>query len=348
MRTCAVALGVALASLPGAAAPPRPLVMVLAGAPAPEAGVSLESFLFALSLQLDPYGIDVREEAVRLGSTLPAQLELARERGQRAGAVAVVWYTGGRAEGRSVVVHIVDLRRRRTLVQMLTLGAPTAGIERSMAVAVRTLLRAAPLELEPASRAAPASTPAASDARRPATAASRPRAARQLLDVGAGYALEAYPIGRDLRHGPDLSVAVRRWRRFEGRLVVGYRLAREGRDAEREWARSLWRLSFTASLRLRLGQRGELTVGPRLGLAVIDAEARALAAPRSERARLWELSLGVAAGARLALARRFALGLGATVAGLPLRSALVVGGEEVARSGALELALAGSVHVGFF
>ena len=141
---------------------------------------------------------------------------------------------------------------------------------------------------------------------------------------------------------------MRLWRRIEGRFVFGYRLPRDGGDGTSEWSRSLWCFSWLAAASWPVGRRFELLAGPRARLGVVQAEARALDSRRTEQSRLWEVSVGGVAAARLKLGRRLAIELTAVVAWLPLGHELSVRGTEVLRSGGLELSLGLGAHAGFF
>ncbi len=322
-----------LAAGPASAREARGTVLVLAP---PSSPLNLDSFLLALSLQLDPYGLECRARQTTLPASLEAQSALARASGRAARALASVWIVEGTGAG-EVVAHVVDLRDPRSAVQTLAM-ARSAGVERLLAAALRTLLRARPLELEP-----PRSRPAPPRAA-PSLARPRPRGPA-LLHVGAGYALAGYPAGGDLRHGPELSLALELGR-LRARLSAGYRLPRAELAGTSEWTRSQLVLGALGAVTLRRGQRLELFLGPTVALGVLAAEARS--GERSERATLYELAVGVEVGGRLRLGRRFSLELSTLVAGVPLGHSLSVRGVEVSRSGGLELSLATRVEAGFF
>jgi hypothetical protein len=341
---CAIGLRLAVSLIPAAACAAqaderRPLVVVLATAQTP---LQVERFLLALTLQLDPYRIATQRQAVgALPPLLEAQIATARARGEAAGALAVVWIVEPPAQSGEVVAHLLDLRDRQAAVQTLAMSR-VAELERSLALAVRTLLLARPL--------VPAGAPASrAVARPPAVPRPAPRHERRapLLQVGAGYVVESFPVGGDLRHGPEVSLAMELGR-LRARAALGYRLAREGREGAAEWSRSAVALSALVAAALHRGRRLELSLGPRLGLGLLSTEARALDTGQSERATLHELSLGAEVAARLRLSRRFSVELGALVAGVPLGHRLVVRGREVSHSGGLELSVGAKVDAGFF
>jgi hypothetical protein len=327
-----------LAAAPATAAP-RGRVLVLTPGTAPSRAAA---FLLALSVQLDPYGIATHHESLALPASLAAQAALARERGARASATAVVWFSADEP----LTVHLLDLRRGHRVVQSLEMGKPTLGIERSMAVAVRTLLRASPLQIE----AAPLPSGARPAGRRPGTGRVPPLQVRvrPLLQFGAGYAVDGVPLGRDVRHGPELGLSVRLWRRGEGRLVVGYRTPHGRREPEGEWSQSAWSMSWSTAASWTLRRRWELLVGPRVGFAAVHAEARALDGTRLDQARQWEVSLGGEGAGRVRIGRRLSAELIAAVAWLPLGRSLSLRGRDVVRSGGLALSAAIAVQAGFF
>jgi hypothetical protein len=328
------------------AQPTRPLVLVLAERAQP-GSIHTDAFLLALSVQLGPYNMGCREETWTLPKAVAEQMRLARERGARAGAVAAVWFTEP-APPAQITIQVMDLRRPQALLHTITMGESGPGIERSMAVAVRTLIRATVLELggnvtasqpaPPASRTVLPQLPS-----RPEGPPSPP-----LLHLGAGYSVDFFPVGGDFRHGPEASLSVRLWPRTEGRLIFGYGLPREGHDRQSQWSRSFYRTTFMVSASWPLARRWEVRGGIGLALGAVEAEARALDSGRVDRARLWEVSLDAVGGAGLKLGHRIVLELGAHLGWLPLGHSLSVRGTEVAGSGELQVSLCTAVRVGFF
>lgn len=331
--------GIAIASAGAERAGARRPVVVLATAETP---LRVEGLVLALTLQLDPYRIaTLHQEVDAMPPLLEAQIAMARARGEASRALAVVWISEQPVGRGEVVAHLLDLRDRRAAVQTLAMSR-AAELERSLALALRTLLLARPLE--------PASLPASRVVARVAAAppsVAAPGRTRSLLQVGVGYTVEGFPLAGDLRHGPEVSLAVELGR-LRARAGLGYRLPREGREAAAEWSRSQVALSALVEVAVHRGRRLELLLGPRLGLGLLSTEARALDTGRSERATLHELSLGVEVALQLRLSHRFGLELGTRVAGVPLGHSLRVRGQEVSRSGGLELSVGATVNAGFF
>ena len=305
-----------------------------------------DRFVLTLTLQLHPYGIDVQQARVPM---LPAagadQIKLASRAGEQARAIAVVWCTKG-SDDPPAAVQVLDLRQPGTLLHSLAMGARAPGIERSLAVTVRTLLLAGPLELPDRPRRPKPPPPATPDAGH-VVPQVKPALLPPRLRLGVRYTMNGYPIGGELRHGPDFDVSVRVWRRLEAQFSVGYRVPRQGSDGESQWSRSDVRLSVRASNAWELKKRWQILAGLQAAVNRVAAEARGLES-RSERVTLWEVALGGTAEIRLGLGRRVALEVDTTVAWLPLRHSLVVHDVEVASPGSLELSLAAGIRIGFF
>ena len=239
----------ALLSAPAHAAEERPLLVLLTDPARQVEGISTDSFALALLLQLRPYEVDIQLSQWSLPSAGEDQEALASHRCDKTRAAAVVWYTledprPPLAASRVTVQLVVPEAGAHRRLSM-KMGAPEQGIERSMAIAVRTLVSARlaafakPAPKEPSPKKAP--PPAPPPPEEPSWLAGR-------ASVGAVYDLEIFPLeGIELRHGPTVLLGMRLYRGVRMQLGVGYRATNDGLSQDRWWSRDFLCVDLTVS-----------------------------------------------------------------------------------------------------
>jgi hypothetical protein len=304
---------------------------VLALTPSEPSSVSPKSFVVALSVQLHPYGLDLAQRSWSPPAALEEQVRRARKLGRRRGARWVVWYSVRHAKpSPHLSVHVLQLVGRQAGHWTMPLGPPGAGVERSMAAAARTLLLA------------PAGRSAAADG---ATGAGGAGVWRHRLRIGTRYSVDIFPVGDEIRHGPDLLLHLRLWSRVEGSVGLGFRLPTRDSGTDSSWSRSFLALSLAAGTTWSLSPRWQVAAGGGVRVTGVAAEAHDASRGRRDSDVVWEVALGPAGEARLWLGHRFSLSLGLEIDWVVLEHRLFVRGSRVARSGPLQVTVAPALGV---
>jgi hypothetical protein len=338
---CALLVACAL-GVPGSAEAGGPLLLLDDGT---TGALSSDSLLVALAAQLAPYDIVARRQRWQPRGVLAQRVRLARQIGDAASADYALFYRlAGGAGAAQVQAVVIDLRGVQTWWRTLTLGQPTFGIERSMAAAVVTLLRSRvatpprrPRPRPPASRPTVRRSPVVPV---PPLAVGRP-----WLALDAGYRVAALLGPGTWRHGPEIDLSWRAWRRLEVALIAGLRLEERGRLEQASWSR--WGLALGARGRwaFPLTRGLDLLAGGFVGVVRVSAEADSPAGRQVS--ILWEAHLGGCLGLAWRLGRHLGLTLGTRIAWLPVGHKIFVSGQEVTRSGGAEASSMLALRGGF-
>jgi hypothetical protein len=164
-----------------------------------------------------------------------------------------------------------------------------------------------------------------------------------LLDLG--YGLSALPVGGELRHGPEGTLLVRPWRTLLVGAGAGLRLVPEDASSLARWTRRVVDLRLASSYEWRPWSRLGVAAGGELRVGSVLAEATRTGGGEGESATLWELALGPWLGLSLALGARLQLVMRLGVSWVAVGHELQVAGEEVARSGGVELSFGSGVRL---
>jgi hypothetical protein len=379
------------------------LVLVPQGA-APADGVSPERLVAALAAQLAPYGMAAARQPWQSPELLRQQLAEAGRLGRARQARAAVWYRALGAGGeRELLLRVFDLVGDDLATHRLKVGPQAEGLERSMAMALRTILRARlALRLLPAAdpaaqpgppsepapdatrpqpaipsspgaagppasrptvvRAAPrpavrrtavappaarsaGALPARAGARTPRAATATRRRAGRGVAVGVAYALDSFPVGGALRHGPLLSATYWPWARIGLRAAVRVGFFAAGERDDLAWTRH--HVAFCGGLvgRVPLGGRFAFRAGGEVCPGAVIARVRREADGLVEGATMWELDLGVLGGASIRLSRHLAVDALGRLAWVPVEHRLQVGGRDAGRSGGVALGVAAGLRI---
>lgn len=293
-----------------------------------DAGQRGRSWATALAVQLTPYGIHIREQSGR-----PADVDEAIRRGRGQGAIAVTWY---RARRRRIRVFAIDLQQNPPRERSLVLRRGF-GVERSMAAAVRTLLRARLLEVksarrraasQPASRPSPPTTAPA----RPTSRLARARGPRLRWLVQVAYEGDLSVEDPLLRHAAVLALGLRLGR-WQAELWGGYGFWGEEQQAEIRWEQRGVRFGLRAGYRWPLARRLRVELSGLIRASFLEALARD--GEREERGNTWQLGLGGSAALAFALHRAVELVGAIDLAALAVAPEVRVAGEKVGGSGGL-------------
>ncbi len=299
--------------------------------------MSSDSLLVALSAQLAPYEVAAQRQRWHPTGKLADRVRLARQLGDAASADYALFCQLRRQDGLQVMQAVViDLRGGQLWWRALTVGQPTFGIERSVAAVVVTLLRSRvakpprvprPLAKPPTSR--PVVARPQPIVRRPARPIERPS-----LSLDAGYRVALLLGEAALRHGPEVELGWRAWRRLEVALIIGYRFEERGSLDDATWSRSGLALGARGRWAWPLARSWDLVAGGYIG--VLRVSARASSPAGRQALMLWEAHLGVSVGLSWRLSRFLGFSVGTRLAWIPAGHRIVVGGQEVARSGGAE------------
>jgi len=171
------------------------------------------------------------------------------------------------------------------------------------------------------------------------------RVVRSTFAVDAGYRVAFLVAPGVARHGPEIQLVWRAWRRLEICAAMGYYLSQGGGRDGATWSR--WGLPMIASARwaLPLSRAWDLIVGGRGGVVRVAAEATSAHGVRA-RAGLWEVHVGGVGAAMWRLSRHFGISLEADLTWLPVGHEIRVADHLVARSGGIEISLGVSLRLG--
>lgn len=330
MRSTLFVLSLLLA-LPIYADPPQKILVLL---PQGEGPINASTFLFSLSLQLDLYGIERREEYWEPPADLAQSIELARELGKKSESAAVLWYSP--SADNKVTIYIADILGDKTLLRSLSVNARGGDAERSLALAARTLLRASVLEYAtslPAdsslSRLAKEGSPASDS--QPTSLPGAPPAA----ELGFSLDTRSFPGGKAVHQGLTLSLSLPWREKYRAQLGLGARLPRAGEAQTLPFLITFYDLALSLQRTIYQQENKCLRLGPlgRFGLL----RASAIQGAETQAVVLKELSLGAITTGGLALGPSASLSASLGLAWLPVSHRLLIAGEEVSRSGAIEI-----------
>jgi len=321
----------------------RPLLLVLADERAKSDELSSDSFVLALMLHLKADNVDIQLSKWSTPDTLDDQEVLAGHRCSKSKAAAVTWYSvTGQGESAQVTVHVVSFKHGAFQRQSMKMGAPQPGIERSMALSVRTLVSAhvtrAPEPVPEPKPPPPAPPPPAPPA------APAPEPAR--IQVGVSYHLDIYPLGDEVRHGPTALADLRLVRDLYVRLGLGYRITEDGTSKLSWWARDFLTVDLALAHYWRLTDRLEITGNGHLRGTVVFVRAARLHERLEDSAKEWELGLGLGGGVRVKLWSLLSASFGIRLAWLPVAHQVTVGGLDVADPGAFEATMGVGIQAG--
>ena len=277
--------------------------------------ISSRSLVSALTTQLQPHRI-----AIDVATDEPIghqSWRRARSMASQRGAFAAVWYVVERDGGaRRVNVRVVDLREGHRPQQLL-LGPPAPGVEREMALAVRTLIGSISLR-QSTSRAGRVSHAS--------------RATTLGLEIGGAYRVSLFP-GGPLRHGPTILVQGEIVENFSCLLDLSLQRSAAQRVSDTRW--SSWYVGATLAGRYRILRVRSLaaTLGLEAQLTSVNISATHSSLSRDEHRSLWELSVMGSLSLRYALLPWLALSMQVAAGILPLRHGLRLAGKFVARTG---------------
>ena len=331
--------------------PPAAVVVLVHRGPGLD-GAFWESFLLALKIQLGTYDIHlIPRQAVppRGGADRALSLAQAQTLLDEQAALAVIWLAPRHGAEISLRAQLV-VRQGASVAQRFVTMARGAGVERSLAQSLRTVLRI-PLA---AQRRSPSGSPIAPPATHPSSApafqpqlpsspaaASRPSPplARR-FSFGLDFVTELFATEGALRFGPELAVAMLLTRRLEAQLHIGPRLPQIDHqgpvDLERTTALAAAGLAWVWRPRPRL----RLSFGPRFSAALVAVSANLKGDGSGGSAVLSELALGAEGGVVWALIEPLSLRARFGIDLLTRDHEVVLGAGRSLRSGPLALRLA--------
>jgi hypothetical protein len=314
--------------VPRSIAARRPNVVVLVDQLAP--AVSPRSLLLAVKVQFDPYDVEILSRSWVGGAS--EQRERARAWGQRLRSDAVVWY---QVQHDQVVLHVFDRISNRFASESFHLGQTSTALERSMAVAARTLLRAT-LRARPPKRASSVRPPA----RKPRTASTE---GSTQLHLAVGYQADLLPGGVEWRHGPRLGIGLEVLRRFGMELCFWHALSQKSDFSGGQWTRRFFSFSDKIYVKVRLLPRLTGLFGAAVDVSYGDLEARDLATDRLDQASTWEVLIGAVSGLRVLLTSRISMVFFLRGGWLPLSHRVVVQQAEVSDPGTWVIGALGAI-----
>lgn len=316
--------------------------------------------MLTLMVHLQPYHVETRLELWITPATPAKATELARAQARTSKADVVLWYTvEGGGSAREVKVHLLDLGSGHQTLRTISMGKPSPGIERSMAIALRTLFGAILHHREvPLPQKQPANAPKKlTSAPVPATqpAATQPGPGRPLPLLGqtkaprfhlaASYDLDLLPMGDEIRHGPTAYFIARPLPSVGLRLGIGFRQPVEDQAGWASWSRDFLYIQAAGMYIWSLGERWEAHLGGRIRGGAVFTSAELVGGTSNENKTLWELALGPAGGIAARIGPRLTMEAQILLAWLPVGHELLVQGQQVAHSGGLQASLCVSFHV---
>ncbi len=324
------------------------LLKVLVLFPTNSDSINKDSFLLAISVQLKPFQWDVLGTPWQRPASLTKQRQIAIQLGRQGAASAVIWFTQTSRQAKAgVMVHVLDFTEKNSpeaVTRSMAMGRPGEGIERSMALAARTMLqsRLDHFAQHPGKEKTP--LPGFGDEPNKLYDNDRLQGGGEAELLGMGYGIEFYPAGQGVRHGPDLHFSLLH-RPLQGRLTFGYRFDLGRADEQTRWSSQVLRVASSLAYLFNLPHRLQLAMGLKAQISILFAEAQSLADNRRESDNTSELALGAQVGLMYPLWPRVFIELSAGINWIPLRYQLLIRGTEQVASGPLEISILPTIHV---